>query len=80
MPLRTRLERSRKIIAVCEDARQDSLDTPHGLDPTFYEPEDLFELVKECTGFSYLSEPERRLAVVAFDEGAEVAKKSIWYN
>ena len=80
MPMRARLERRRKIIAVCEDARNDSLETPHGLDPVNYEPEDLFELVKECTGFSYLSEPEQRLAVVAFDEGAAAAKESVWYR
>lgn len=78
--MRARTERRRKIVAVCEDARQDSLETPHGLDPTNYEDDDLFELVMECTGFPHLSEPEKRLAVVAFDEGAVVAKASIWYR
>jgi hypothetical protein len=59
--------------------RTDSLDTPHGLDPINYEPEDLFDCVRNCVGFE-LSEPEQRLAVVAFELGVAEAKKSIWWQ
>lgn len=78
--MRARTKKRNDIIAVCADLRNDSYNTPHGIDPNNYEPEDLFDCVMNCTGYSYMSEPEKRLAVVAFEEGAAAAKKSVWYR
>jgi hypothetical protein len=73
------LDRTRKlqIIAVADEMREDSFDG-HGLDPINYERDDLFDCVENCVGFK-LTEPEHRLAIVAFEEGHDVAAKSIWF-
>jgi len=78
--MRARTQRRKQIVAVCADLRDDSFNTPHGIDPNNYEVEDLVDVVKNCTGFEHMSEPEVRLAVVAFELGAAEAKKSIWYK
>jgi hypothetical protein len=59
--------------------RADSKDG-HGLDPVCFHNHELYEVIKECTGFDYLSDPEQRLAVVAFTEGITAAKASPWYK
>ena len=72
--------RRNKIVAVCNELREDSLTTGHGLDIQNFENESLYEIVQDLTGFEFLSDPEKRLAVVAFEEGAGIAKASIWYK
>jgi hypothetical protein len=74
-----RKERRNQIIAVCDELRTDSHDN-QGLHPENYEPQDLKDCILNCTGFDYLSDPEYRLAVVAFEQGAALAKSSIWYK
>lgn len=46
-----------------------------------YDPSDLqlYDLVEDCTGFK-LSEPERRLVIVAFEQGRDAARRCIWYD
>jgi len=51
-----------------------------GLNPSDYEHEQLYEIIKDCAGLSWLSDPEQRLAVVAFEEGITAAKNSPWYK
>jgi hypothetical protein len=75
-----RSQRRRHIVAVCQDARNDSLYTSHGLDPVNYERDALYELVMECCSFDYMSDPEKRLAVVAFEQGMTAAKESVWWQ
>lgn len=74
-----RSKRRKDIIAICDEMRTDSMDG-NGLDPNNYEPEDLKDCIKNCLGLDYLSDPEYRLAVVAFEEGTAAAKSSVWYK
>jgi hypothetical protein len=74
-----RLKRHNQIIAVCQALRSDSLETKHGLDFTNYFDDDLYEVIEDCTGY-HLSNIEKRLAVVGFEQGADIAKKCIWYG
>ncbi len=39
---------------------------------------DIFAMIEDCTGWN-LSVVERRLAIVAYNEGGKAAKKGIWY-
>lgn len=39
----------------------------------------LFETIEECIGYR-LTDVQQRLALVAFNENAETAKKSVWYT
>lgn len=73
-----RTHRRNQIIAICNQLRSDSLSTRHGLDINNFEDESLHEIVMECASFDYMSDPEKRLAVVAFTEGTDAAKNSIW--
>lgn len=75
----TKTERYTKlsIVIVADDLRQDSMDG-HGLDMSNYEDNDLLEIMSDCVGFR-INDAELRLAKVAFEEGAEAAKRSIWF-
>ena len=74
-----RKKRRDTIISVCSELREDSLDG-HGLSFEHYEESNLYEIIKDLTGFDFLSDPEQRLAVVAFEQGAGIAKQSVWYK
>lgn len=74
-----RTHRRNQIIEICSQLRSDSLSTRHGLDFTNYKEDDLYEVVMECAGFDYMSDPEKRLAVVAFEEGTAIAKAKFNY-
>jgi hypothetical protein len=71
-------KRQTDIIILCNELREDS-SAGHGIDPNFYEPEDLFDCIEHFVGFK-LSERECRLAVVAFEVGERAARRSIWYE
>jgi len=75
--MRARTKRRNDIISTCDEMRRDN---PHGLDPFNYEPQDLFDCIMNIIGTEYLTDPEERLAVVAFEEGTAAAKKSPWYK
>jgi len=74
-----RLKRRSDIIAVANQIRLDYA-VGGGLDPQNYERDQLFEIIKDCASLAYLTDPEQRLAVVAFEEGITAAKNSIWYK
>ena len=74
-----RTHRRNQIVEVCSQLRSDSLSTRHGLDINNYENDSLYEIVMECCSFDYMSDPEKRLAVVSFEEGSAAAKASVWY-
>ena len=78
MSLEKRLKRQSMILAVANEMRQDSSDG-QGINPANYERDDLFDCIENCVGFR-LSDIETRLAVVVFEQGADVGKKSVWYT
>lgn len=74
-----RLNRQNQILVVVEEMRADSEDG-HGVDPHNFDVSEVYEVITDCTSLQYLTDVEKRLAVVAFEEGTAAAKKSIWYN
>lgn len=64
------IRRKNEIIEIAEEA-QEVLFDPHDAQ--------IVDLVEDCTGY-HLSEPEKRLALVAFNENAETARASIWWG
>ena len=74
-----RTRRRNDIIVVCNQMRSDSAQG-QGLDPKNYDRNNLYEVIMDCCGLDYMSDPEKRLAVVAFEEGTTAAKDSPWYK
>jgi len=66
-----------QVVSVANEIREDFA-VGGGLDPSNYDPQQLYEIVADCVGFD-LFYTQKRLAIVAFEEGVEVARKSIWY-
>ena len=66
------------ILAVANEMRQDS-SVVRVINPANYERDHMLDCIENCVRIQIVR-IETRLAVVVFEQGADVGKKSVWYT